>query len=508
MGAASSTNVSNETLSAITTIATKMMNNQNVSSLQGQGIIVKNAQSDVIISGNHFNQSITINFEALLKAISTQSAQQDLMQEISQVATSLNKQLNLFQFSDSENIINAYLNATIDLSTNITQACVAVAQQSQTISIDTVGGVVKVTDNTFTQTQSIMSKCLFDSLSNSDALQKVQQATDQSAKATNEGVNIWAIVIMMILGLLMLILPELLPLFIVEKAAADVVKIFLDMFFILMIIAGIVLIACFATMTKNIISLDGDVAPISATPECAGTVAKTTREFKNPADAGSACLHDKYDAYDFRDGETTFYSSVSASCQNILLSKQIKTKPSIVPKITPTIFTNLPNPENFSYKDVIVLLDGKLYYCNLKGDTDEKVWSVVKNADDSEVIYFSLPDPTPDQVQIAYSIPTFWPSETIRVIIYAPPASEPIGTEYRVYTNQTDISKFVSKPPPPLYNYQPNPDLKTTQWTGFNIVVRRLNNVYLWVGLILIIVGFFGVLIQLITRKKSIKKKI
>jgi hypothetical protein len=505
MGAAQSTNVANQTLNAITTIATKMINKQQVSSLQAQGIIIKNAQSDVIISGNHFNQSVNINLEALLKAVSTQNAQQDLMQQLSQVADSLNKQLNLFQYADSNNIVNQYLNAVIDLSTNITQTCVTLAQQSQTISLDTIGGIVQITDNTFNQTQSIISKCMYDVLSNSEAIQKVQQSANQTAKATNSGVNIWAIVIMMILGVIVLIFPELLPLIIIEKAIADVIKIILDMFFILMIIGGIISIVCYCTLTKNIISLDGDVPPISTINECGASVIKSTSDYKNPEDAGNACLDKKYQAFDFNtiDGKTTFYSPISNSCENILLSKQTTSKPNIVPKFNNTIFSSLPNIDNFNYKDVIVLLNGKIYYCNHQGDDNKKVWNAVQDSNGTDIIYFSISDLQSDQVLIVYSIPTSWISPKIRIIIYVPSASEPIGTEYRIYTNPGDISKYDSRIPSPLYNYQPNPNLNTNQWSGFNIKVKKLNNVYLWLGIILIIVGFIGFIFQMMSRKKQ-----
>jgi hypothetical protein len=506
MGAASSTNIAEQTLNAITNIATKMMNDQKVETLETQGIIIKDAHSSVIISGNHFNQSISINLESLLKAISTQSAQQDLMQEISQVAESLNKQLNLFQFSDSENIVRAYLNATISLSTNITQVCISVAKQSQVISIDTVDGFVKINNNTFNQTQSIMSKCMFDSLSNSQAIQTAQQSINQSAKAVNEGVNIWAIVIMIVLGILLLILPELLPLIIVEKAVMDVVKIFLDMFFVLMIFAGVILIVCFMTLNKNIISLYGDVIPISLESGCAGSIANTSQAFKNPEDAGNECLDKKYQAFDYQDGNSTFYSSVSDSCQKLISSaKQTISRPLIVPKIF--IFSELPNIDNFNYKDVVILISGKIYFCNLFSDNNQKIWSSVMNPDGSDIIYFSIPNLNVDQIKIVYSIPSLWPDSSVRVVIYVPSASDPIGTEYRIYTDPLNLSLFNSKIPPPLYNYQPNPDYKTTQWTGFNIKAKKLGNAYFWIGLVLLLIGFIGIVIQLATRKKQANKK-
>lgn len=516
MGAGISSNTANQYINAVTNIATKMINDTSVQTLQSQGIVVKNAQSDVIIEGNHFNQSIQIDLQALLNAIASQSAQQDLMQELSQLAESTNKQLNLFQFADANNTLNQYLDATINLSTNITQTCTALAQQNQYINVDTASGVVKINNNTFNQTEDIISKCMYQATSSSDAIQKAQQQADQSAKATNVGINIWAIVVMVLLGLLAMILPELLPflipLFELSMAVTSVIKIVFNLFFLLLFLAGLGLIICYFLQTKNIISLDGDVKPISSETQCGATKVDTTDVFKNPEDAGNECLDKNYAAFDFdqTDTTTTFYSKVSPSCEKILISNDNSTKtsdPPIVPKINSTLYSNLPDVSLFNYKDAIFIQDGTMQICNMN-DSDQKVWDPVKDDSGNAIHYFDISGITSDQFKIMYNtLPSTWPDPSIKVIVFVPPITSDMGTEYRVYTDPNNLQSYVSKKPPSLYNYGTNPDNKILYWSGFNIKVKKLNIFFLYLSIVFMIVGFFGFILQFSKKKTVVSKK-
>ena len=504
MGAGISTNTANQYLNAVTKIATNVLNDQKVSSLQGQGIIVKNAESDVIISGNHFNQSVSINLSALLKAISTQSAQQDLMQQLSQLAESTNKQLNLFQYSDANNTMNNYLSATIDLTNNIQQNCASLAKQDQTIVVDTAAGVVQVTNNTFNQTGSIISSCMMDSTTSSDAVQKAQQQADQSAKATNVGINIWALVAGAIVGLLFLILPELLPIIGLEFAAAKVVKIVLSMFFVLVFLAGIILIAVFFSKKKSIISLNGDVLPISSVSECGAVAVSKSDDYKNPEDAGNACIDKKYAAFDFNldTHHTEFYSKVSDRCENVLINGKSTAQPRVVPKINPTLFENLPDAKQSKYKDVILMTDGKMYYCN-QNESNENVWSPVVDASGNPIQYFNIPGIKSNEAKIIYADPVSWPSTDYKVLIQVSSINEPAITEYKIYTDPANVKNYTSKPPPPIFNYGVNDNEKITMWSGFRKEVGALSKTYLWIGVILLIIGIVGVIIQIMRMSKS-----
>jgi len=507
MGGAFSSNVANQYLNAVTKIATNVLNNQKISSLQAQGIIVKDAKSDVIISGNHFNQSVSINLSALLKSISTQSAQQDLMQQLNQLADSTNKQLNLFQYSDANNTMNNYLSATIDLTNNIQQNCASLAKQDQTILVDTTGGKVTVTNNTFNQTGSLLSSCMMDSTSSSDAIQKAQQQADQSAKATNVGVNIWALVVGAILGLLCLLLPELIPLIGLEFAVVNVIKIVLSMFFVLVLLTGVVLIAMFFSKKKSIISLNGDVSPISGISECGAVVVAKSDEYKNPEDAGNACLDNKYAAFDFNldTQHTEFYSKVSDRCENVLINEQSTAQPRVVPKINPILFETLPDPTLSTYKDVILTTDGNMYYCN-QNEKNENVWSAVQDAAGNPIQYFNIPGIKSKELKIIYTEPVSWPSIDYKVLIQVSSIRDPAITEYNVYIDPTNVKNYSSKPPPPTFNYEVNKNQKITMWSGFKREVNSLSRTYLWISIIMIIIGFVGVLIQIMKMSGSRKK--
>jgi len=83
---------------------------------------------------------------------------------------------------------------------------------------------------------------------------------------------------------------------------------------------------------------------------------------------------------------------------------------------------------------------------------------------------------------------------------------DPVITEYNVYIDPTNVKNYSSKPPPPTFNYEVNKDQKITMWSGFKREVHSLSRTYLWISIIMIIIGFVGVLIQIMKMSGGGKK--
>lgn len=204
-------NMASQYLDAVTSVMTDILNNQTVTTLQNQGIKVENAQGDVIISGNTFDQSIKVDSKSVLNAFVQTKVQQDLFQKLSQLADSENKALSFLQFTSAYNDYSSTLNAMINISTTIKQTCNSAFSQSQTIDLNYVGGVTKITDNTFKQTQDIVTKCLMDTTVKNEVFQRVDQTAEQDAKAKNSGIDWKGILYVCIVVLFILIALLFLP---------------------------------------------------------------------------------------------------------------------------------------------------------------------------------------------------------------------------------------------------------------------------------------------------------
>ena len=327
MGAAQTKNVANVTTKAISTVATNIVQDTKLTSDQTQIISVDGGRGDVNISGNHFNQQVTLNMSALLKAMVTQKAQQDLSLQVQQAAKSLCSGLNLGQFTDATNIMNTYVEAAIDITSQVSQTCAAAAKQNQSITVNNRDGNITITDNTFQQVSNIFSKCVEDAVSDNSAMQKIQEKLDQSAEATSKGISVWALAILAIVVLLIMGAPFVF-------ATSSAVQILSKLLFPLLMFAGIILLAYYFGKKKT--SMDGYAfSPLLKNNAACGATAQEGgySQYASASEASNACKADSTcQAVDWQgmtidsqgDGTvlsqpvTTFYSHVDSSpCPNV-----------------------------------------------------------------------------------------------------------------------------------------------------------------------------------------------
>ena len=335
MGTATSKNETNLTTKALTKVATNIVNNTDATSNQQQIITISGTEGDVDIHGVDFEQNATINVSSLLKAMSTSTAQQDVSQDLSQSAKSLLSGINLGQFSDASNEMNVYLQATVDIATNIDQYCKSTIQQDQKIEVKNTKGSVTIDDISMKQLSNVFSNCIEDAVASSSAIQSVSQTLKQDASATSKGVSEWALVLMALIGLLLVAAPVAVPLIFGSSAA---IKIIMAILFPMLLFAGIFMIVWYYTSIETYMDGYGFSRLISVVGnKCSGKSYKTVTNISSAGKASDACKNDdkcvavdwqgmnitaNNDAEILENPKTTFYSSVDSDCVDAINDKK------------------------------------------------------------------------------------------------------------------------------------------------------------------------------------------
>jgi hypothetical protein len=328
MGASVSTNSAKVVVNAVSKIASQIVQTSNISQSASQIISVTNVTGDVIISGNRMSQKVNINMSALLDAMSTEQAQQNLATELAQQAKSLTSGLNIGQLSVASNSMDTLVQASIDLVSKIGQTCSSLANQSQQIYVENVVGSVRIENNVQEQITEIIQNCVGHAVANDTAIQDITTRLSQSASATSAGLSEWALVA---LAALVIGVP------VIGGVVGGVV--FLKYIFPILLIAGVVAIIVYFYYTSDTMALDAYSKFISNTSACVAEGA-TPKQLYNTAERASvACLADSNCAgFDWKgidvnaDGTyaildipvTTFFSTIQPECQSSVAKDNVK----------------------------------------------------------------------------------------------------------------------------------------------------------------------------------------
>jgi hypothetical protein len=329
MGASVSSNVINMVARTVATVSTDIVQRTQLTSDSSQIISVTDVEGDVYITGNRFEQNATINVEALMAALTTESAQQRLMIMLSQEAKSMISGLNIGQIAYANNTIDLLMEATIHLLTTIRQTCAGSTGQTQSINIQRVKGSYYLQNNVFSQISNILYKCTQNAVSNSSEIQDLEAKLDQKASATAEGLSPWAIAI--IVGII----------FGVPVIGGVVGGYYaLKFIFPIVVVVGVVLIGIYFYWTTVDMQHVGFSTFVSGTSLCLGVPGATALTYLNTAQASDACLKDgNCAAFDWQginvqpDGsytltvpaKTTFYSKTADGCQAAIKTDNVST---------------------------------------------------------------------------------------------------------------------------------------------------------------------------------------
>lgn len=368
MGASVSKNVADAVTRAVAKVSSNIIQNTQLSQDMAQVVSVRNVHGDVHISGNTFTQRATVNMHALLDALSTEEAQQSIMQELAQEAKSVTSGLNLGQFSDAQNTMNLLMEATINLLTTISQTCKAFSRQHQTIVVNRVSGNVYIQNNVFQQVYDILQNCTEQAASNNRLLQDLSSKLSQTASAKSEGLSGWVLV-------------ALLAVFIGMPVVGGVIagKAILKFIFPIILVIGIILLVLYYVRSKQVMKEVGFSTFINNTPVCAAT-GERVAQHASTVDASNACKADETcQAFDWQgieiaqngtyttlqDPVTRFYSGVSDKCK-------MSIKPDNVSILRyPTFFQNDLDPNT----DPSLAVPGAVKKGDVYLNTTNGVWS-------------------------------------------------------------------------------------------------------------------------------------
>lgn len=337
MGASVSSNVIKVVTKAIANISSSIIQKTRLSQDTSQLISVSDIDGDVWIVGNVFYQRATVNMKVLMKAIATEEARQQIVYEISQEAKSLISGLNIGQFSDASNTLDILMEATINMTSVISQTCLAIISANQSIVVKRVKGNLYIQNNVFSQVSDIIFSCVQAAVSDNKAIQDLEAKLDQHASAKAEGLSAWVLVALLavVIGV---------PTAGVVFGGATVLK----YIFPLLIIFGIALIVVYYVWSTTDMKLMGYSTLIGKNPVCLGqTYGQPTGQYSDPAYANDVCLKDnRCVAFDWKGvnvdeqrrftlnyGQsslqippiTTFYNSIDSKCYDSVKHDDVDT---------------------------------------------------------------------------------------------------------------------------------------------------------------------------------------
>jgi len=518
MGTASSSNVAKVTTEAISKVATSIIQKTLIKGGQSQIISVVGGKGDLEIKNNKFTQKRSINMVALLKALVTQTAQQDLSVELAQQAKSLVSGINLFNFSDSSNEIDTFMKAAIYISTTISQTCESTSQQNQIIEVRNHEGKTVIANNSMDQVANIFSNCIEDVISNNEAIQKIQESLDQSATSETKGFSIWAIVALAIIALLFMAMPIIL-------GSSTIIKVISKFMFPFLMLAGIIMIAIYFAMKKTVMNGYGFSQLISNLSPCGGIPGTTPQQYARAGEASEECKKDSNcKAVDWQgmtidpDGKatvltlpkTTFYSKVAHNpCAN-LVNKRDNLKIMRVPKIV--VSAEVPSLSDSGWTNNLVQ-EGDIWINSkdskwMAWDSDSQEFSSTNLANDDPLVpKFNSNKTLTFEVANPGSDPTTNGKEGDVVIKFAGKDSE----YFYVYT----FNKKLRWGGPILLNvpgkvpYVPigKNQANITNSTAFKQTIPKYGSWMMIIGFALIGVGLFGTVYTFMIQPASDKKK-
>lgn len=323
MGSSVSKNITKVTTEAIARVSNNIVSQTKLSTDQTQIISVTDVDGDVVISGNKFTQKANINMKSLMNALVQEDIQQALSLEIAQAAKSVVSGLNLFQFANAKNEIDMLLKASTEIVNSISQSCMSSMSENQAITVTRVKGNVYIQNNLMDQFADIFGSCVQDAVSKNTILQDLQAKIDQTATAKAEGLDLWQIIILV---LIVLGVP-----FVSVIGGVAVVGRYL---FPLSVLAGAGCITLYFNWVDETVFSHAFSPLIRFTSECDyQPLTATVTNFATSTAAAAACAANKNcAAFDwqgasidaagnhtsFSPPQTTFYSNVSASCENAI----------------------------------------------------------------------------------------------------------------------------------------------------------------------------------------------
>ena len=192
MGASVSTNVSETT----TRITNNISNSQrNIATVQAEGtnsfsITNNKCGGDMRVGVDQSNEA-KVDMKQVAMGMTDQSIQNQMAAQLKQAAVAANRDLNLLQVSVSTNVTSDVQETTTNIVNEITNECGGKINQSNKLIVSdnkVLGDCVFEVAQTNKSLSSL--DCVQSAVANSTAVSEAQRVVDQSASATNTGIDI------------------------------------------------------------------------------------------------------------------------------------------------------------------------------------------------------------------------------------------------------------------------------------------------------------------------------
>ena len=335
MGGSQSTNTLQNIIDNTISTVVKISNTDAAKVAQGQYIDIT-AGGDVIIDDITMKQAAYVNLSSVSQLSNTQDIQNQITNQLSQMAESLTKGINFGNFSESKNEISSLVQSTIQSVDDFSKTCLVDSSQAQQLMVK-AGGDVIIRTIKMDQMQNVMQNCLGTVLNDNKISNKIDNIIKQTATSKTIGIDPTLILFMVLLIVLVIGGVGTFAL----KSSLPYIIFLLGIF---LIIVGIVYVVIYKKKPKSEAKWYGFTAGIGKTTYC-------SRELKPigvksdllPRDVEKQCLSDENcSSADWTTKDSTFYSgTVSEDCIKALSSDSGS---KFVNQINPKFFAGVVDP--------------------------------------------------------------------------------------------------------------------------------------------------------------------
>ena len=182
MGNTPSRNISNIAARVMAKVAANIISS-NVVSIDKSHLVSINSDSPSInMKGMIYNQTVILNGKELLNQMSTQSAQEQLIESMTHSVKCISDAINPNNDSYVKSITNSYLNASLYIINNIKIICSIVMSDNWLIWINNNNGIINITNATMYQLTKLFYDSVANSLSTNVASQELQKMIENSSR--------------------------------------------------------------------------------------------------------------------------------------------------------------------------------------------------------------------------------------------------------------------------------------------------------------------------------------
>jgi hypothetical protein len=376
MGPAISKNTMQSIVDGTIDVVTNIASNDSVKINQGQYIYAEGG-GDVTISDVDMKQGGYVNLSSVSQMTNNVDIQNKITNQLSQVAESVSKGINLGNVSDAENNVSTLMQSTIQSINDFSKTCLVESSQSQEL-IAKAGGDVTIKAIKMSQLNNAVASCMSNILNNNKISNTLDNIVSQSASAKSIGID----PMMIFIAIAIIVVGTIGSITFAFKSALQYI---IPIIGIILIVCGIVLVIKYKKRPKSDAKWYGFTPGIGKTKYCSKNLKIISTESDlTPDQVEKKFLSDeKCSVADWTTKETTFYSGdVSDECVKELSTN---TGANFINMIDPKFFASDIDPNNNQGQVGNIFINTKTGKVSKRGEMGG--WTVVV---DLETTNFSV----------------------------------------------------------------------------------------------------------------------